>query len=92
LQVENNDTGDVRKIFGSIPDAEAAVLMVYYNGGEFFPLDTYLAGNGNSDYLERVAGFLEKSPFGAEYEDPVLAEHLKQAQILLDDYLNKQKQ
>lgn len=76
--------------FISLPNGngDTARLLVYYNAGENFPLETYRNGSGNPNYLADVAQYLEHSQFGpefgADYNDPLLAEDLYAAQEELD--------
>jgi hypothetical protein len=72
--------------FTSLPNGngDTARLLVYYNAGENYPLETYRAGSGNRDYLGSVAYYLEASEFGSDYNDLLLAEDLYAAQEELD--------
>ena len=77
--------------FTSLPhgNGDTARLLVYYNAGENYPLATYRGGKyGNPDYLEHVAKYLENSQFGAEYNDPLLAEDLHVAHEELQEIID----
>jgi len=77
-------------------------LLLYYNAGSN-PRGTYLEGLqkgykpgdpewiwGNPQYLHDVAEQLRDSPFGPNYNDPILAAELEQAQDNLNLWLNDQ--